>query len=143
MKITVLAGDGIGIEVTREAVKVLNEVADIFGLHIETVEQLIGGAAIREKGLPFPEETKQSCRNSNAVLLGAIASVAMLFRYTAKNEEAAEAIENAIEKVLAEGYRTLDISNDKTNFTKTDEIGNLVAKYAVELANMRYAFHAV
>ena len=362
MKITVLAGDGIGIEVTREAVKVLNGVADIFGLRIETEEQLIGGAAIREKGSPFPEETKQSCLNSNAVLLGAvgspefdnllpehrpeigllqlrqtlggfanlrpaqaipalidssplrreifegtdllivrellgglyfgqpraiseteafntmrysvaeiervarvafesarnrkgkvtsvdkanvletsrlwretvekvakdypeitlehlfvdacamhlvtnptrfdviltenlfgdilsdeaavltgslgmlasatiggnidlyepvhgsapdiaggnianplgaIASVAMLFRYTAKNEEAAEAIENAIEKVLAEGYRTLDISNDKTNFTKTDEIGDLVAKYAVELANVRYAFHAV
>ncbi len=69
--------------------------------------------------------------------LGAIASVAMLLRHTAKNTEAAEAIENAIDKVLAEGYRTADISNDKTNFAKTVEIGDLVAKYAVEFANTR------
>jgi 3-isopropylmalate dehydrogenase len=75
--------------------------------------------------------------------LGAIASVALLLRHTAKNEEAAAAIENAIESVLAEGYRTADISNDKTNFARTDEIGDLVAKYAVETANTRFAFHAV
>lgn len=362
MKITVLAGDGIGVEVTREAVKVLSEVASIYDLPIETDEQLIGGVAIREKGSPFPLETKESCLNSDAVLLGAvgapefdyllpekrpeigllqlrqalggfanlrpskafpalidssplrkeifegtdllivrellgglyfgqprgiseteafntmrysvsevervarvafesakirkqkvtsvdkanvletsrlwretvekvakdypeiklehlfvdacamhlvtnptqfdviltenlfgdilsdeaavltgslgmlasatiggqidlyepvhgsapniagknianplgaIASVAMLLRYTAKNTEAAESIENAIERVLAEGYRTADISNDKNNFAKTDEIGELVATYAVEFANMRNAFHAV
>lgn len=362
MKITVLAGDGIGVEVTREAVKVLSEVASIYDLPIETDEQLIGGVAIREKGSPFPDETKESCLNSDAVLLGAvgapefdyllpekrpeigllqlrqalggfanlrpskafpalidssplrkeifegtdllivrellgglyfgqprgiseteafntmrysvsevervarvafesakirkqkvtsvdkanvletsrlwretvekvakdypeiklehlfvdacamhlvtnptqfdviltenlfgdilsdeaavltgslgmlasatiggqidlyepvhgsapniagknianplgaIASVAMLLRYTAKNTEAAESIENAIERVLAEGYRTADISNDKNNFAKTDEIGELVATYAVEFANMRNAFHAV
>lgn len=75
--------------------------------------------------------------------LGAIASVAMLLRYTAKNEEAAAAIENAIEKVLAEGYRTADISNNKTNFAHTDEIGDLVANYAVETVNTQFAFHAV
>ena len=362
MKITVLAGDGIGVEVTREAVKVLNEIAVIFGLDIETEEQLIGGAAIRAAESPLPEETKQSCMESDAVLLGAvglpefdhllpeqrpeigllqlrqllggfanlrpakaipalvdssplrreifegtdllivrellgglyfgqprgineteafntmrysvseiervarvafesarnrkkkvtsvdkanvletsrlwretvekiaagfpdvalehlfvdacamhlvtnptrfdviltenlfgdilsdeaavltgslgmlasatiggkidlyepvhgsapdiagknianplgaIASVAMLLRHTAKNEAAAEAIEKAIEKVLSEGWRTADISNDKSNFVKTDEIGDLVAKYAVEFANVRYAFHAV
>lgn len=75
--------------------------------------------------------------------LGAIASVAMLLRFTAKNEDAAQAIENAIEKVLAEGYRTADISGDKANFAGTDEIGDLVAKYAVEAAHSRFAFHAV
>ncbi len=75
--------------------------------------------------------------------LGAIASVAMLLRYTAKNEEAAAAIENAIDKVLAEGIRTADISNDKENFAKTSEIGDLVANYAIEAANTRFAFHAV
>ncbi|MCD9185377.1 MAG: 3-isopropylmalate dehydrogenase [Pyrinomonadaceae bacterium] len=69
--------------------------------------------------------------------LGAIASGAMLLRYTAKNEAAAEAIEKAINKVLAEGLRTIDISNDKENFAKTDEIGDLVAKYAVEFANTK------
>jgi 3-isopropylmalate dehydrogenase len=362
MKITVLAGDGIGVEVTREAVKVLSAVADVYDLKIETDDQLIGGAAIREKNSPFPEETKESCLNSNAVLLGAvgspefdhllpearpeigllnlrkalggfanlrpskafpalidssplrreifegtdmlivrellgglyfgqpreineteafntmrysvaevervarvafesaklrkkkvtsvdkanvletsrlwretvekvakdypeielehlfvdacamhlvtnptrfdviltenlfgdilsdeaavltgslgmlasatiggkidlfepvhgsapdiagknianplgaIASVAMLLRYTAKNDAAAEAIENAIDKVLAEGLRTLDISNDKENFAETDEIGSLVAKYAVEFANTKSSYQTV
>lgn len=362
MKITVLAGDGIGVEVTREAVKVLMAVAKIYDLAVETDEQLIGGAAISATGSPFPEATKQSCLSADAVLLGAvgapeydnllpekrpeigllqlrqalggfanlrpskafpalidssplrkeifegtdllivrellgglyfgqpraigeteafntmrysvaevervarvafesarnrkgkvtsvdkanvletsrlwrntvekvakdypeimlehlfvdacamhlvtsptqfdviltenlfgdilsdeaavltgslgmlasatvggeidlfepvhgsapdiagknianplgaIASVAMLLRYTAKNTEAADAIENAIDKVLAEGYRTADISNDKVNFARTDEIGDLVAKYAVEFANTRYNSQAV
>ncbi len=72
MKITVLAGDGIGIEVTREAVKVLSAVAKIYDLEIRLNEQLIGGAAINATGLPFPDETKEDCLNSDAVLLGAV-----------------------------------------------------------------------
>ncbi|MGI8467512.1 MAG: 3-isopropylmalate dehydrogenase [Pyrinomonadaceae bacterium] len=364
MKITVLAGDGIGIEVTREAVSVLSEVSDVFGLKIEFDEQLIGGAAIHQTGSPFPEQTRASCLESDAVLLGAvgapefdelvpeqrpeigllqlrktlggfanlrpakafpalidssplrraifegtdllivrellgglyfgeprgfnenkteafntmcysaaeiervariafemaqnrkkkvtsvdkanvletsrlwretvtkvaknfpdvtlehlfvdacamhlvtnptrfdviltenlfgdilsdeaavltgslgmlasatvggqidlyepvhgsapdiagknianplgaIASAALFLRHTAKHEQAADAIENAIERVLAEGYRTADISNDKTNFAKTNEIGELVSQYAVESANTSFAFHAV
>jgi 3-isopropylmalate dehydrogenase len=362
MKITVLAGDGIGVEVTREAVKVLNAVAEVYNLEIETDDQLIGGAAIRETGSPFPVETIDSCLSADAVLLGAvgspefdhllpenrpeigllnlrrtlggfanlrpskaipallnssplrreifegtdllivrellgglyfgqpraineteafntmrysvaevervarvafesaktrrqkvtsvdkanvletsrlwretvekvahdypeitlehlfvdacamhlvtnprqfdviltenlfgdilsdeaavltgslgmlasatiggqidlyepvhgsapditgknianplgaIASVAMLLRYTAKNTQAANAIESAIDKVLSEGYRTADISNDQENYAKTDEIGELVAKYAVEFANTRYNSQAV
>jgi len=362
MKITVLAGDGIGVEVTREAVKVLSAVAEVYGLTIAADEQLIGGAAIRANGSPFPVETKESCLRADAVLLGAvgapefdnllpearpeigllqlrktlggfanlrpskafpalidssplrkeifegtdllivrellgglyfgqpraigeteayntmrysteevervarvafesarkrkgkvtsvdkanvletsrlwretvekvakdypeielehlfvdacamhlvtnptrfdviltenlfgdilsdeaavltgslgmlasatvggaidlyepvhgsapdiagknianplgaIASVAMLFRYTAKETEAADAIEKAIDKVLAEGYRTADISNDKKDYAKTDEIGELVARYAVEFANAKYSSQAV
>lgn len=72
MKITVLAGDGIGVEVTREAVKVLSEITGIYGLEIKTEEHLIGGAAIRAKGKPLPEETQASCLESDAVLLGAV-----------------------------------------------------------------------
>lgn len=72
MKITVLAGDGIGVEVTREAVKVLSAAADAFGFTVETDYQLIGGAAIREKGKPFPDETRESCVKADAVLLGAV-----------------------------------------------------------------------
>jgi len=362
MKISVLAGDGIGVEVTREAVKVLSAVASVYDLTIEYDEQLIGGAAISAKGSPFPDETKESCLSSDAVLLGAvgapefdallpearpeigllqlrqalggfanlrpskafpalidssplrreifegtdllivrellgglyfgqpraigeteafntmrytvaeiervarvafesartrkgkvtsvdkanvletsrlwretvervakdyaeielehlfvdacamhlvtnptrfdviltenlfgdilsdeaavltgslgmlasatvggsvdlfepvhgsapdiagknianplgaIASAAMLLRYTAKNEEAAAAIENAIDKVLAEGIRTADITSEKENFARTDEIGDLVVKYAIETANTRFAFHAI
>src|SRR5215213_2681875 len=72
MKITVLAGDGIGVEVTREAVKVLSAVAKVFDLKIETDEQLIGGVAISAQGTPFPDDTKVSCLAADAVLLGAV-----------------------------------------------------------------------
>ena len=69
MKITVLPGDGIGIEVTREAVAVLKGVADAFGFTIETEEHLIGGAAIRETGSPLPDATLEACLASDAVCL--------------------------------------------------------------------------
>ncbi len=75
--------------------------------------------------------------------LGAIASAAMLLRHSANCEDAANSIEKAIDQVLADGFRTVDISNDKINFAKTDEIGDLVAKYAVEFAETRNAYHAV
>lgn len=74
MKITVLPGDGIGPEVTREAVSVLQAVGAAFDIGIETDEHLIGGVAIREKGSPLPDETLHSCLDSDAVLLGAVGS---------------------------------------------------------------------
>ncbi|MEQ1765029.1 MAG: isocitrate/isopropylmalate family dehydrogenase, partial [Pyrinomonadaceae bacterium] len=63
--------------------------------------------------------------------IGAIASAAMLLRHTAKNETAAASIENAIDRVLAEGYRTADISAGG-DFLSTSAMGELIAKYAVE-----------
>lgn len=72
MKITVLAGDGVGVEVTRQAVRVLSEVAGFYEIAVEFDEQLIGGAAIREKGVPLPEDTRRACLESDAVLLGAV-----------------------------------------------------------------------
>lgn len=72
MKIAVLAGDGVGIEVTREAMLVLNHIAPHFGINVEYSEHLIGGAAIREAGSPFPDETRDACLASDAVLLGAV-----------------------------------------------------------------------
>lgn len=74
MKITILAGDGVGTEVTREAVKVLEEISNVFGIDIETEENLIGGVAIREKETPLPDETLEACLGSDAVLLGAVGS---------------------------------------------------------------------
>ena len=74
MKVTILPGDGIGPEVTREAVVVLKAVGDAFGINIETEERFIGGEAITEKGSPLPDETLSSCMNSDAVLLGAVGS---------------------------------------------------------------------
>lgn len=67
-KVAVLAGDGIGPEVTREALKVLGAAqADI-----EVEEALVGGAAYDERGHPLPPETLELCKGADAVLLGAV-----------------------------------------------------------------------
>jgi 3-isopropylmalate dehydrogenase len=71
-KITVLPGDGIGVEVTREAVEVLNTVAQTFGHEFEFQTKLIGGAALDATGVPYPDETREACLASDAVLLGAV-----------------------------------------------------------------------
>lgn len=72
MKIAVLPGDGIGPEVAREAIRVLSAVGSVAGFSVETSEHLIGGAAIREMGSPFPDETRDACLAGDAVLLGAV-----------------------------------------------------------------------
>ncbi|HVP42870.1 MAG TPA: 3-isopropylmalate dehydrogenase [Terriglobales bacterium] len=72
LRITVLPGDGIGPEVTREAVRVLRTVADVQGYEFTFDERAIGGVAIRECGMPLPPDTLESCRKSDAVLLGAV-----------------------------------------------------------------------
>jgi 3-isopropylmalate dehydrogenase len=63
--------------------------------------------------------------------LGAIASVAMLFRHTIKSEAAAVAVEQAIANVLTAGYRTADIAASGTKHVRTEDMGALVAQ-AVE-----------
>ena len=72
LKIAVLAGDGIGPEVTGEAVKMLKAVAD-FGQHDFTyTNALIGGVAITAESTPLPQSTIDLCLKSDAVLLGAV-----------------------------------------------------------------------
>lgn len=71
-KITVLPGDGIGVEVTREAVACLETIAKKFGHEFEFSEQLIGGVALDKTGAPLPDETLKACLASDAVLLGAV-----------------------------------------------------------------------
>ncbi len=71
-KITVLPGDGIGVEVTREAVACLETIAQKFGHEFEFSEQLIGGVALDKTGAPLPDATLQACLASDAVLLGAV-----------------------------------------------------------------------
>ncbi|ADU95072.1 3-isopropylmalate dehydrogenase [Geobacillus sp. Y412MC52] len=71
-RIAVLPGDGIGKEVTSGAVEVLKEVGIRFGHEFTFEYGLIGGAAIDEAGTPLPEETLRLCRESDAVLLGAV-----------------------------------------------------------------------
>lgn len=72
LKITVLPGDGIGPEVTREATRALRAIADIYGHSFEFEERLIGGAAIKQTGTPLPVATLDACLESDAVLLGAV-----------------------------------------------------------------------
>jgi 3-isopropylmalate dehydrogenase len=76
--------------------------------------------------------------------LGAIACVEMLLRHTAKNDQAADTIVMAINKVLEKGYRTKDLAKNKNDkIVTTNEMGNLITQYAVENANISHAFHAV
>jgi 3-isopropylmalate dehydrogenase len=67
-KVAVLTGDGIGPEVTAEAVKVLKAT----GVAFEFEEALVGGIAYDEKGHPLPPETLDLCKKADAVLLGAV-----------------------------------------------------------------------
>ena len=71
-KITVLAGDGIGPEITREAEKVLAAVGRRFEHAFDLDHQLIGGAAIDATGSALPPEALAACRVSDAILLGAV-----------------------------------------------------------------------
>lgn len=71
-KIAVLAGDGIGPEVIDQAVKILVGIADRFGHEFEFRHGLIGAVAIDKTGSPLPQETIDLCKNSDAILLGAI-----------------------------------------------------------------------
>jgi 3-isopropylmalate dehydrogenase len=71
-KIAVLPGDGIGREVTPEAVKVLARVAKGSGNGFEFEHGLVGGAAIDATGDPLPETTLKLCRESHAILFGAV-----------------------------------------------------------------------
>lgn len=71
-KICVFPGDGIGVEIVREAVKILRIVAMGAGMTLDLREGLIGGAAYDACGLPFPEESLEMARNSDAVMLGAV-----------------------------------------------------------------------
>ncbi|PRR72528.1 3-isopropylmalate dehydrogenase [Neomoorella humiferrea] len=71
-KIAVLPGDGIGPEIVPEAVKVLEVVARRAGIEFKFTEALVGGAAIDACGRALPPETLELCRQSDAVLLGAV-----------------------------------------------------------------------
>lgn len=70
-KIAVCGGDGIGPEVTREAVRVLQLVSDKTGTAMEFKEGLLGGCAIDAVGTPLPQETYDLVASSDAVLVGA------------------------------------------------------------------------
>jgi 3-isopropylmalate dehydrogenase len=72
LKILVTAGDGIGPEVTNEAVAVLKEVAELGGHKLSLDAKRIGGVAIVQDGTPLPADTLSAALDSDAVLLGAV-----------------------------------------------------------------------
>jgi 3-isopropylmalate dehydrogenase len=71
-RIAVIAGDGIGVEVTAEAVRALARIAERRGHSFEFEAALLGGAAIDATGEPLPAATLEICRRADAVLLGAV-----------------------------------------------------------------------
>lgn len=71
-QITVIEGDGIGPEVTRQAIRVLNAVAHQYGHEFTYQYELMGADAIDKTGSPLPEATITSCLHSDAILFGAI-----------------------------------------------------------------------
>jgi 3-isopropylmalate dehydrogenase len=72
LNILVLPGDGIGPEVTREAVRVLEHVAKKWKHELHLTEGLLGGIAIHKTGGPFPDETRKLALAADATLLGAV-----------------------------------------------------------------------
>ncbi len=71
-RVVVLAGDGVGPEVTAEALRVLDACCSRAKKPLEVVECAIGGAAVDAHGDPFPSMTREACLGADAVLLGAV-----------------------------------------------------------------------
>src|SRR5438270_2480002 len=72
IELTVLPGDGIGPEVTAEAVHVAQAVAERFAHRLNVTGKNVGGAALLASNDPLPPDTIESCHASGAVLLGAV-----------------------------------------------------------------------
>jgi 3-isopropylmalate dehydrogenase len=72
LNVLILPGDGIGAEVTREAVKVLQQVAIKFHHQLSLTEGLLGGVAIHKTGTPLPQETIDLALQADATLMGAV-----------------------------------------------------------------------
>ena len=72
LKVAVLAGDGIGPEISAVGVDVMTAVCEKFGHQVSYEYALCGAHAIDEVGAPFPEETYQICKNADAVLFSAV-----------------------------------------------------------------------
>ena len=71
-RIGVIPGDGIGPEIVKEAQKVLDRAAEKFGFTLEYTELLMGGASIDVNGVPLTDETIETAKSMDAVLMGSI-----------------------------------------------------------------------
>jgi 3-isopropylmalate dehydrogenase len=70
-KIAVIPGDGIGVDVVSEGVKVLNRIGEIYGHHFEYEHMLAGGCCIDKHGTPLLDESIEICKSCDAILFGA------------------------------------------------------------------------
>src|SRR2546430_1795309 len=71
-RVAVLAGDGIGPEVTAEAIKVLKAIEESGVVSFRLQAGLIGGSAVEAAAIPLPAETIAICNNAQAILLGSV-----------------------------------------------------------------------
>ncbi len=76
LNLTILPGDGIGPEVTEQAILVLHAIADGFGHQLQLQHKNIGGAALAAAEDPLPADTLQACLESSAALMGAVGNPA-------------------------------------------------------------------
>ena len=72
LNVLTVPGDGIGVEVTKEAVRVLEHVCKKFNHNLKLSEALLGGIAIHKTGGPFPEDTRKLALEADATLMGAV-----------------------------------------------------------------------
>ncbi len=72
MKIAIMPGDGIGKEIIKQGIKVIKAISNKYKCNFDMEEALIGGIAVDETGTPLPDRTIEICKNSDAVLLGAV-----------------------------------------------------------------------
>jgi 3-isopropylmalate dehydrogenase len=72
LNLTIVAGDGIGPEVTEQATRVLAAIASGFGHELKLTRKNIGGAALAASNDPLPPDTLEACLHARAVLLGAV-----------------------------------------------------------------------
>ena len=89
LKIALLPGDGVGPEVTEEAVRVLKDVAEHAGTALQFSTHSIGGVAIDADGVGLPEATLEACLGAKAVLLGAVGHPKFEGRLPSERPEAA------------------------------------------------------
>ena len=80
LKLAVIPGDGIGPEISEEAVRILSRIGELYGHTFAFTEVDAGGVAIDKYGDPLPEEQLEACRRSDAVLLAAVGGETPLWR---------------------------------------------------------------
>ena len=97
-RIAVLAGDGIGAEVTAEAVRALEKVATRFGHRFAFESALLGGAAIDATGEPLPSATLTLAKQADAILLGAVGAL-LLNYFVLLNNKRFNKLNIAFEKI--------------------------------------------